>query len=472
MRNYFVVYYIAIFISLAIILGVITRAVLSRLNTKIDAGQFGVINTLMSNKEYGKAVNKIKKIISYLHDEELVEAHKLLGDCYYALEQYSTAVVEYKLVGSIGGYSIDNELKISKALYKAQYKEEALATYMNILKHDMKNYKVHFEIGKIYFKNKQYDFAYEYFSKAYDLNKTDKDLLKYRGACAIFVGKDNDAYNNLIQALQKKPEDSFIRYYIGLEYSGRGDFKNAIENFTIAAKDLKYTSRALYETALCRIAMQELDSAITDLAKASELSVTERDLHLSVLYTLATCYETTKQRELAVKTWEAIVLINKNYKDVNRKMVENIEALHTDSIKTFFYADIKSISENSLKLTSSMALHPYMLKVDISSNYVIVFTRESFGITSPVRIVFVRISREPLFSKEVLKLLDYMRSSGVVKASLVTCGLLSTGVVQYGAKLHIDIMYLDKVDYLVKKSLPLSNVSNIELSEDLVDLKI
>lgn len=458
----------SIFIIVFIFVAGIFSFIAKKIYKHISVPKIKKINDLIEEKKYDIAIKKLKDLLNNLKDESYKsKVHELLGDCYYSIGDYSFAVVEYKKSISDGFEDNKRLLSLARSLFKIGRNEEALAQYMSILKRDLNNIDVYIEIGIIYYNNLQYEIADNYFDKAIGIDPRNIKALKYKGICAVNMGKYDEAIGNLTMAVRKDSKDSLVHYSLARAYKGRKDYQNALLQYKVASKDPVYAIKSLYESALCYIAIGDMGNAINDLESVAKIDNRDKELSLNILYTLGDCYEKTRNINKAIEVWEHIIIIDYNFRDVNDKLNEYKDSRYSDNIKNFFNSDKEELVNKSLKLVSAMTLTPYSLKVN-DMGYIIIFAKDGLGVHAPTRIIYIRSSCTPVFNDELMKLFEYSKSVNILRSILVTCAMVSPDAIRYAAMYHIDIVGVKKLDELIQKSLMMSVPGGITRSEEIL----
>mgnify|MGYP000319006637 FL=1 len=153
----------------------------------------------------------------------------------------------------------------------------------------------------------------------------------------------------------------------------------------------------------------------------------------------------------AIEVLENIIIIDSNYKDVGKKLIEYKESKYSESIKSFFKLKEEEFSSSALKIVSCMNLIPYSLKTT-DKKYVIIFAKDGKSLHSTKKIIFFRKSYTPIFNEELIQLYDYSVSYNIVNSILVTCAMASPDAIRYATISRIDIVGIKRLEGLVEKA--------------------
>lgn len=417
------------------------------------------------------AIEKLRSILAKgkVDENERAEVHSMIGNCYFQMEEYPFAIVEYRHALEDGYYSPEIVLSLGKSLSKIGKNEEALSQFLTLLKLD-NNYKhiVSMEIGIIYYDNRQYETALKYFENVFDFDKTDKEALKYKAYCLVNMENYIEAVSIMENLIKKNQNDPLLNYNLGRAYKGRGNFKNAIKYYKVSSHDKVFAVKSLYEIALCYMELNSVELAITALDLAIEYNSPDKDLKLSVLYTLVECYDRIKNISKAIEVLENIIIIDSNYKDVGKKLLEYKESRFSEGIKGFFKLESEKLESTALKVVSCMNLIPYSLKTT-DKKYLIIFAKEGKSLHSTKKVIFFRKSYSPIFNEELIQLYDYAVSYNVANSVLVTCAMASPDAIRYAAISRIEIVGIKRLESLLEKSNFINLPVGVTKSEEKLD---
>ena len=310
---------------------------------------------------------------------------------------------------------------------------------------------VSMEIGIIYFENRQYETALKYFNNILEIDKTYKEALKYKAYCLVNMENYVEAISIMETVIKKNQSDILLNYNLGRAYKGRGNYKNAIKYYKVSSHDKIYAVKSLYEIALCYIELNNIELAITSLDLAIEYNSPDKELKLSILYTLVECYDKMKNINKAIEVLENIIIIDSNYKDVSKKLIEYKESRYSEGIKSFFRLEKDEFADAALKIVSCMNLIPYSLK-NTNKKYLIIFAKEGKSLHSTKKVIFFRKSYSPIFNEELIQLYDYAVSYNIVNSILVTSAMASPDAIRYAAISRIDMVGIKRLESLVEKS--------------------
>jgi len=149
-------------------------------------------------------------------------------------------------------------------LKKLNKKNEAIEQYTEAISLDDKHGEAYAQLGVLYFRKKNYEEAYEYLSKAAELNPDDHELMHDAGISAYHLGLYYETINWLIDYLEKNPEGRAAHYRLAAAYSETGDDSRAHQYLQTAA-DLGYP-----------LAVQRMEEGFSEYKKIDYTTSNER----------------------------------------------------------------------------------------------------------------------------------------------------------------------------------------------------
>ncbi|MEQ9306216.1 MAG: tetratricopeptide repeat protein, partial [Marinoscillum sp.] len=178
---------------------------------------------LFNDSKFGQALDYLQKAVSFSMDKEIAaEAQFLIGECYAVLNDYSPA--------------------------KTAYQE-----CINMRVKDWNN-SARYGLAYIYYNEKNYNLALEYF-ESFIQNSFKRDDLtidaRLRLADCYYVLKQYDRAIRQYKEVNQPQMQSYINYQMGLCYQLKGDYDMAMASFdqTINDQQSGYADNALFQQA-------------------------------------------------------------------------------------------------------------------------------------------------------------------------------------------------------------------------------
>ncbi len=157
----------------------------------------------------------------------------LLGNAYYEIEDYNSAMDHYEQCIKIAPRFTDvinNILHVSQLSTKKKKYEVAIRGYKILIKFQPKNTQFLKELGQLYGKDlNDRENALVYLSKAQELDPSDTDILQKIGVVYAMEGEHLKAIHFFSQALELESNNPYILMNIGIAYNSIGEIEKGKE---------------------------------------------------------------------------------------------------------------------------------------------------------------------------------------------------------------------------------------------------
>jgi tetratricopeptide (TPR) repeat protein len=266
-----------------------------------------LVKIYIENKKYEEAINQLNDILRYsikYPDFNPMETNKLLGECYI----------------------------------KADKPDEAIKVFTILRKENPDDPFAYVQIGKIESEKGNKDRALKYYQKATALDPENIETARDTGALLFELKRYPEAMTNL-QAVHKiNPEDPVTNYYLGelrLIYENR---EEAFNHFKIAKNDPKFAVISLLKISLILHHFGKLDEAQNIMLSLLKNPTLDKRQRQEVRYRLAEVFLSKKDIQAAIRLWEKILSLDKNYKDVRYKLDQYEQTKTSNVLRTYMMA--------------------------------------------------------------------------------------------------------------------------------------
>jgi len=116
------------------------------------------------------------------------------------------------------------------------------------------------------------------------------------------------------------PDDAATFYQLGVAFMGQGLHREAVEEFSKAARDPRYTVEAYSLTSLCHRSKGEHEEAERWLRKALDLAEPGSEQYYALEYELAELWEASERRDKALTLYREIRDWNPGYRNISDKI--------------------------------------------------------------------------------------------------------------------------------------------------------
>jgi len=303
------------------------------------------INDLIGLKEFGQAKVALEEFLK--HEENNVEAIKLLGLCHVNLGMFDKGKINFETVVKhrnedasswfyLGNcYENLNDFLHAKTTYlkvielredyieayknlcvvylKTKEEEKAIALATKALERESKkiipseqeDYTLYYLIGTSYLSLKKFKESIPYFEKALQLNPDHSQLHNNLGTAYLTTGHYLEAFEHYIMASKLDPSNSITFYNIASILQIQNKHKDACKYFE-KAYEIEPLEHYLVAQALSEFKSQQFDLAI----KHYKMLVSQNPEKHNFQYTLACCYEMIGEFKSAVSILEQLVILN------------------------------------------------------------------------------------------------------------------------------------------------------------------
>lgn len=188
-------------------------------------------------KEYVKAINWYKKLLHMDYDHN--DANWKIGDCYYRLKDYKTAILYYSRVPED---KEDITKKIGDCYFGDNNFHKAIEWYKKAISY---GYYVNGKIGDCYCKLYDYSMAVHYYEVGIDGDNGESDQFRGLGDC-YFYGRGKDKNYALAYQYYKKAINISLwwgndkaQYKIDHFYNDKGQYIGDVHKYSIFVVDNK-----------------------------------------------------------------------------------------------------------------------------------------------------------------------------------------------------------------------------------------
>lgn len=236
----------------------------------------------------------------------------------------------------------------AKAVVAGDDAEAIIAEQKAKIERDPKNLNYYRALARVYQQQKRYDEAVQTLEEARKINAADPELDRllstiriqsYDARISALREADQTAeadtlqaernqyvFDDLVQRVERYPNDLRLRYELGIQYLQYKAFDEAIQQFQLSQRSPKERSASLHGLASCFRAKGQRDMAIMQLETALEQLPVMDDMRKAVVFDLGELAEESGDIERAFKLYKEVYGADIAYRDIDKKM-ERIYAM-------------------------------------------------------------------------------------------------------------------------------------------------
>lgn len=225
--------------------------------------------------DYPTAISDFEAFLKQAPNDQLVEwALPYLADAYLRTGKYEQAqkMFEQSLDKfSKGRFVEDSQFGLARSLELQNQIEPAIVQYQKLINNpdSQRMEESLFNVGMLYFQQKNYQNAAETFTKLSSLNPSGKliALSHLNAGYAYFsLGEWEKAIDQFSAADQSEQYRESARFWIAQTYKSSGDLaksEQALQTLLQQSKDTELRPKVLYQLADCRFQLRNYDGALT-----------------------------------------------------------------------------------------------------------------------------------------------------------------------------------------------------------------
>ena len=417
------------------------------------------IKKLIKQQKYPQAQKLAKSIIA--KDPRDYAAHYWLGRAYLADGKSELAFMEYKSVAQNAVFDstipeVPFRTQLAGLYMRFNQPDAALKEYLLLTKQDPTNAEHFFNTGKLYEQQGHADLGMGFYQKCLQINPKHVKAHAALGLM-LFRGKDmKGAQNEIATAIKLDPNNFSTYYYQGKILKESKDYPGAVKAFEKALRDPEFKQRALLERGSCYMMANSIDNAMMEFERAIKASKNDRSNEtLYARYFLAACYEKNRKIDKAIEQWQAIMSINKSFKDVPAKLNEYKDLQSNDSLKEYMTCATDELLEICKKAASAMGFATQTAEIK-KWGALIIATEQKNDDWKALRkqmfmIAFFR-ETEPLEEPVVRNLVDQTKTNGCVKTIVCTSSGFTSSATGFAESRPVELISKEKLEQVLAKA--------------------
>jgi tetratricopeptide (TPR) repeat protein len=138
------------------------------------------------------------------------------------------------------------------------------ASFKSILRSNPKDLNALIRLGNLYYDNKKYREAVEYYGKALEIDPNNVDVRTDRGSCYWSLGQADEAIGEFQKSLQVNPSHGLTLYNLGIVYlHGKNDMEGARKAWQkLLASNPDFPDRSRIQEMMTSLASSDANSTM------------------------------------------------------------------------------------------------------------------------------------------------------------------------------------------------------------------
>lgn len=299
--------------------------------------RMALVKIYMDEKKFPEAISHLNIMLTKgqrHQDFTLLEANKLLGECYFEVKNL----------------------------------DEAFKVFNLLRKNNPNDPYPYIQLGKIEKERDSIEKAAQYYNKALTLDPDNIDILKNLGVLLFDSTKYPEALNTLQNALDKNQDDPEIHFYLGQIKSTYKQQKEAFNHYIKAKNDQRFTAVSLLNIGKILRSYNKLEDARKVLVSFLKLTGLKRDDLLEGIYELAEIYFSMKDIQRATALWEKMLSMTSEYRDVKSKLDRYEQTRKNTLLKAYMMSSRGEFLELCKKIALNFARNVVITRTDFEQD--------------------------------------------------------------------------------------------------------
>ena len=419
------------------------------------------IQRLLKQGKNTAAIKVAKAIIA--SDSRDYKAHYYLGKAYLADNKPELALMEFRTVNQNAVFDTmdipEKEFrKLSSELYaRFNQDDEALQEYLLLTKLEPNNAENYYNAGVLFEKKNKTDQALGYYNLAIKANKRFGKAHAALGMILYRAKQSGEAKKEIDTALSLNPDMFSFYYYLGKILKDSKDYAGAVAAFEKALRDPEFRQRSLIERGSCYMAANNVEKAVEEFDRAVKTSKDDAAKEtLYARYFLAGCYEIQRKIDLAIEQWKKIAEKNKNFRDVNAKLVEYRDLQNNDSMKEYLTASGQVFGELCKSIAvKALNCSPQSVSMTKSGCKIVAVDTQNENWRNVrqqlIVLVFYR-DTNPVEDTELRTLVEEIKKQNYTKGVMCSSSGFTRSAITFAETRPVELVGKDKLQQLLSKA--------------------
>jgi tetratricopeptide (TPR) repeat protein len=405
-----------------------------------------------------QVIRRAKKLLK--NNARDVDAHYSLALAYEQEEKHELALMELRIINRTGRFSaqcaeIPFRRRLAELSLKFGQHEEALTQYLLLIDKDPGNGEHYYRAGELFERRDMPEKALLYYRKAVELDGRHSGGHLKLGALLLKSDRPLAAKEELEICLKLDPDNCRAHFYLGRLLKSMHDYPGALRSLEKARRDPDLKVRALIETGMAYLSMNNLERAATTLQTAMKLAEPSQSQDfLYSRYFLSLCCERARDLDRAVALWQEIYARRPTFKDVAQKLSQYQDLREDDRLKDYLTAGSEDFLGICRRVLKVLKLEEREITEVKNGCTVLALEKEKNWTGSrkrAVQLMFLRVA-ERIDELTVRRFHELMKTGSAIRGMILTSSQFSSQAIDFAQSRPLDLLGRDELSSLLHKA--------------------
>ncbi len=285
-----------------------------------SSGKTSKTATTIQKKGKNAIVREFEKKLA--HDPHNIPALEMLGSVYYEEGNWEKTFSIYKILYDLS--VAHTEISVAKstqrmgiAAFNLGKIDDSLNSLMISMQKDPGDYDTNLYCGKAFYAKGAYDKALICFKKAKLIHPDITEVNEQIGLCLYKIQKFKDSLPYLKNAIDEKPGNKELLFYMAVAMSECGLYDKALKLFIHLRPDPEFGAQSCLEAGKLHERLKNYSDAIQDYEIGMKLQGVPEQISLQIKYKCANAYIATNDISGGLNLLRKIQALHSGYKDVD-----------------------------------------------------------------------------------------------------------------------------------------------------------
>ncbi len=299
-----------------------------------------------------------------------------LGNLYFSNKVWDKAYPIYDTLAKIAGKNNGVDaftavLRCGICALNLDKLPEANANLIMAYKIDGQNFDVNYYMGKLLFKNKDYEKVIPCLKKALIINPEAEGIQLMLGQAYYSSRHYHDSIPCFKSTLTEDPSNKEALFCMADAMAQEGHADKAIKVFTHLRPDPVYGAKSCLRAGVYHMNLGDFATAVQDFEIGLKHENTSQDVLIELEYNMARCWFSKNQFGKGLELLNSIRLVNPNYKDVSALIARYQELSQNTNLQVYLSSGSGDFVSLCRRFIAAMykGNHVKIMDIDVGVSY-------------------------------------------------------------------------------------------------------